>query len=118
MDALSDLKNRRLSAVTFVQNYVQLEFDGLRLTAFLWPILKTGGAQKDVSTPGYRDLLCSHIGELVSNAYTVPGTKLVIEFEDGTMAEISLSPDDQVGPEAAMLSDSKKPISVWRAGDY
>jgi hypothetical protein len=47
----------------------------------------------------------------------VPGERLVIQFEDRTELQISLKAEDQIGPEAAMLSHAKQRISVWRFGD-
>ena len=113
-ESLSDLKNRQLGAVTFVQDYLQLYFDGPRFTAYLFPTLKTKTAELNISTPGYRDALCRQIGKKVNDAYKVRGEKLVIQFEDQVVFEISLRQEDQVGPEAAMVVDANERISVWR----
>jgi hypothetical protein len=113
-ESLSDLKNRRLGAVTFVQDYLRLDFDGPRLTAYLCPTIKTKTVELNLSTAGYRDALCRQIGKKVNDAYKVRGEKLVIQFEDQVVLEISLREEDQVGPEAAMLVDANERISVWR----
>ena len=113
-ESLSDLKNRHLAAVTFVRDYVQLDFDGPRFTSFLYPILNAESGLFSISELGYRDALCGQISKKVIDAYKVRGEKLVIQFEDHAALEISLRERDQVGPEAAMLVDSKKRTSVWR----
>lgn len=118
-DSIDFLRGKRLGAVVFVADYLQLDFHEARFTSFLWPILGTRCGRLEISTPGYRDLLCTQIGNSVLNAYKVPKTKLLIEFEE-LKIEISLKLEEQVGPEAAMLSylwESKQRLAVWRAAD-
>jgi hypothetical protein len=41
-EALEEILDSQLSAVTFVMDYVQFEFDGPRLTAVTWPTVLLG----------------------------------------------------------------------------
>lgn len=68
---LAKLVDEQLSAVTFVQDYVQLNFDGLRLTMNVWPICKTVRDETRFGEMRYRDELCSFIGEKVIRATEV-----------------------------------------------
>jgi hypothetical protein len=111
------LRTRRLDAVIFVQDYVQLVFKGARFTAFLCPTVRNTDDKFDPSTAGYRDALCNQINKVVIDAYKIQGEKLVLEFDDRSVLEVSLKPENQIGPEAAMLSDAKGRLSVWRAGE-
>jgi hypothetical protein len=112
---LKSLEGNRLSAVTFVlQDYLQLHFDGSLLNVYVWPRIRTGELALDRDTPGYRDALCRQIGKHVGAAIEEPNDKLVIQFVDGTIVEISLKEEDRNGPEAAMLQiDAGKRWNVW-----
>ena len=63
---LAPLLEQQLSAVVFVQDYLQLDFDGHRLTFNIWPIVSTPNGEFSFSSPGYRDALCSLISKTVS----------------------------------------------------
>jgi hypothetical protein len=82
---LAQLVGEQLSAVTFVQNYLQLAFDRYRLTLNVWPVITTEGGVKRFGDHGYRDDLCSFIAEEVQG---VRETEALIEivFRKGTLA--------------------------------
>jgi hypothetical protein len=42
-DVIASIAGEQLSSIEFVQDYVQLRFDGPTLTAFVWPTLTVGG---------------------------------------------------------------------------
>jgi hypothetical protein len=110
---LDVLKGREVSAVTFVRDYLQLQFDGPFLNAFVWPRIKTGAAILDFETPGYRDALCSQIGKTVGGVIEEANRRLSLFFTDGSIIEISLLSRDRRGPEAALLQDGKGCFEVW-----
>jgi hypothetical protein len=78
---LAKLLHQQLSAVTFVQDYVQLSFDGLRLTLNVWPIIN---ASRSFGDSGYRDELCSLIGRTVVQVREEPGA-IDIVFDEGCL---------------------------------
>jgi len=96
---------KQLSSVEFVQDYVQLRFDGVCLTAYVWPTVVCSSTTLALSHAGYRDALCGNIGRIVKAAHVEEGKRIQIEFEGGTMMMISLRPQDYQGPEAAELQD-------------
>jgi hypothetical protein len=57
--SLQMLIGEQLSAVTFVQDYLQLQFDGPRLTVFSHPVVMLGDKTFHWGKPGFRDALCT-----------------------------------------------------------
>ena len=113
-DILQLLMNKKMSSVIFVQDYIQLQFDGSSLTAYVWPTVKSSKNVFERQTPGYRDALCNLIGKVVVQTSELANQALVIKFIDGTMLEISLNESHRTGPEAAMLQEqSGKRWNVW-----
>jgi hypothetical protein len=82
MNFLKVLEGRQLSSVEFVQDYVQLHFDGLTLTAVTLPRVSSRSRLIEWGQPDYRDALCGRIGKLVRSADTLPEKEIAIEFED------------------------------------
>ena len=109
---LEYLINEQLSAVTFVQTYVQFHFDGPCLSAYVWPTVRNKENTFSKQTPGYRDALCSLIGKLVTDVSDNTNEILLFKFADGATLEVSLRETDQVGPEAAMFTDDLRHIYV------
>jgi hypothetical protein len=108
------LENEQMGAVTFVQDYVQLHFDGPCLTAYVWPQVHNQGRSIRWPSPGYRDALCGLIGHIVVRAFEEPGERLAIQFADGAALEISLKDADRTGPEAAMFRNgTSTDWNVW-----
>lgn len=87
---LASLRGEQLSAVTFVQNYLQLEFDSKRLTINQWPSVETMDGIFQFGDVGYRNALCSLIARLVSNAYDTPDI-IVIALDNGNSIRVDLA---------------------------
>jgi hypothetical protein len=108
------IEGEQLSAVTFVQDYVQLHFDGPMLTAITWPIVVSNGASVEFGAAGYRDRLCGLIAKNVIRAHVRPGDRLQIDFEGDASVVVSLKPDAYRAAEAVIFSDGKtKQWAVW-----
>ena len=102
-----------LSAVVFVRDYVQLQFDGPGLTAINDPTVVVGGRAYTTTTAGYRDALCGQIGHSVVSAEVASDMEITIEFDDGSTISISLREQDYLyGPEAAVFHHGKN-TWVW-----
>ncbi len=111
---LKRLENEQLSAVVFVQDYMQLQFNGPCLTTYAWPTIRDSASTFGRKTPGYRDAMCGLIGSVVDQTAEEANDKLVIRFSSGTSLQVSLKESDREGPEAAMLQDpSGKRWNVW-----
>lgn len=99
----------RLSSVEFVQDYVQLRFDGPTLTAFVWPVLRFRSKAVRFGESSYRDELCGRIGHKVRTAELRQGEAVIVEFEDGAIISVSLRAEDSVGPEAGHFTNGGSP---------
>ena len=111
--ALEPIVGRELSAVVFVRDYVQFEFDGVGLTALNLPVIKVGEKTLSFGQPGYRDTLCERIGQAVRSACVEENEGILIDFEDGSTLSISLRSDDYSGPEAAIFHNGPGETWVW-----
>lgn len=76
---LADLVDHELSAVCFVRDFVEFQFDGPILRALSDPVIHIGARSWHFPLPGTRDALCSVIGGFVTSA-SERATKLVVEF--------------------------------------
>lgn len=95
------IAGEQLSAVTFVQDYVQLHFDGPGLTAITWPVVVVEGRRYERPDPGYRDALCSVISRRVTAASIIAGESICITFGTSAVIMVSLKNEDYRGAEAA-----------------
>ena len=104
---LSSLDGEELYAVEFVEKYLQLRFHEALFTLYVWPdAADADGISVGYGQPGYRDALCSVIGETVSEAAMHDDTAITLEFENGTVFVISLREEDRDTPEAGSFTDS------------
>jgi hypothetical protein len=110
--ALKDLHDRQLGAVVFVQDYLQLQFDGTTLTVTTWPIVYSDGEFK-YGDARYRDALCDCIAQVVRVADVIAGDRLQIVFGDGSKLMISLKDADRVDPEAVRIEQEDGRWSAW-----
>src|SRR5690349_8489251 len=98
--ALRELEGKALSSVEFVQDYVQLRFDGPTLTAYSPPSI---GVKESIVKWGdrcYHDVLCEQISHRVVETGVIEDKEVSLRFEDGATLRISLHQEDSRGPEA------------------
>ncbi|HYF63438.1 MAG TPA: hypothetical protein VD886_11530 [Herpetosiphonaceae bacterium] len=116
MDDLFDcIVGAQLDSVTFVQDYVQLHFDGPRLDAYTWPAVEIGDVCYRWGEQDYRNQLCERIASIVARASVIEGEVIRVEFSDGAVITISLRAEDYCCAEAAMFSvnDGTSRWNVW-----
>jgi hypothetical protein len=94
------LCGERLSAVTFVHDYLQLWFDGPGINVTNPLTVQTGHVTVTSWQPGFRDALCSQIAKIVATVECRDGEAFIIRFEDGSLVSISLREQDYTTPEA------------------
>src|ERR1700723_3924458 len=95
-----------LKAVEFVEDFLQLRFDGPLLTLYAWPHVLLADFSVAYGEPEYRNALCAQIGEKVVQASLEEGGALTIEFESGTVFGLSLREEDVDGPESGSYSET------------
>ncbi len=102
-----------LSSVEFVMDYVQLRFCGAMLTAYRRPHVQLGYRTFLPGDAGYRDALCSLIGETVEDTEVCERVFLRISFGDGRSIRVSLNPDEAAGQESASLWSAADRMWTW-----
>jgi hypothetical protein len=110
---LHELKSRELSAVVFVRDYLQLQFDGPYLNLFVWPQVVSGGRTFHFGVPGYKDALCELIAKTVAGVFEKTGRALQLFFSDGSIVEVSLLFEGRKGPEAVVFQNGHGAFRVW-----
>ena len=91
---LDALVGQQLSAVTFVQDYLQLDFEGKRLTINIWPTVSLSRNEFHIGDVGYRDALCAAIGADVAGT-SETDSEILIRFDIGHIV-ISLAEDNGI----------------------
>jgi len=115
-EALEEILDSQLSAVTFVMDYVQFEFHGPRLTAVTWPTVLVGDRLFRLGDPGYRDELCARIAKKVTSIEVRPHA-IVIAFDDAALVAISLRAEDLLGRGAESAIFDGKCLVAFRPGE-
>lgn len=114
-DPLKYLCGLSLSSVTFVMDYIQLEFGGPVLTAWTHPRVEQDAAIKTWGDPGYCDALRRLIGTKVVDTSVQEEVEIRIQFSDGNRVIVSLRDEDYTEwGEAAMIQSKHPPFwMVW-----
>ena len=113
---LLELCGETLSSVVFVADYLQLDFNGPRLTCFVWPQVTSGDNTHSHDEPGYRDALCALIFDGLIDTTESPEQGLVLTFTRSSLT-INPEPDELTGPEIAMLHLDDERWGIWRPGE-
>jgi hypothetical protein len=95
-----ELHGEQLSAVTFVQAYLQLSFDGPCVNVTNPLTVQSQTVTVTSWQPGFRDALCAQIGKAVSSAAFEAGEALTIRFTDDSVVSVSLRQSDYTSAEA------------------
>jgi len=94
------LRGEQLSAVTFVQDYLQLWFDGPGINVTNPLTVHSGGTSVTSWQQGFRDALCALITKIVATVECREGEAFIIRFEDGSRLSVSLREQDYTSAEA------------------
>ena len=87
------LAGEQLSSVIFVQDYLQVDFDGNVFTAFVFPNVTINDTVFDFQKKGYRDALCSLIAAIVADIVLAEGAELTIVFSNGNKLVFLIAPE-------------------------
>ncbi|WP_133257179.1 hypothetical protein [Hymenobacter edaphi] len=104
-EVLNILADRQLSAVVFVQDYLQLQFDGDCMTLYVWPTLLLPQGVCDFGEVAYRNELCSFIARMVQRVELLDQQHLLLHFQN-TRAAIRIPLD--TGHEAVYFTEYDK----------
>jgi hypothetical protein len=108
-----------LSAVTFVMDYLQMDFSGNRFNMYCWPVVTISQKSLTHTERGYKNAICSLIGETLTEVEEYFDTGLMLQFANGASVCLSLRVDkDFPGPEVAEFSGaSNKSSIIWHTGE-
>ncbi len=109
---LDTLINRELSSVEFVRDYVQLRFDGPRLTVVVDPLLEIVDKEYSRDNFGFCDILCGFIGYRVEQT-SLNEESAILRFEEGRTIKISLNPNDPKLDEAIIFDAEDGQTWIW-----
>ena len=108
------LINETLSAVSFVQDYVEFHFDEKVVRSLTPPLLVKQEEISEFPNYGSRDRFCSLIGHTVNDVRLDEETSIVLIFELETKLVIPLLESKRTGPEAAhFVPGYDQAIEVW-----
>ena len=115
---LQSVVGEYLSSVTFVMDYLQLDFCGYGFNMYSWPLISIGGRTFAYSDPGYRDALCSLIGRTLDRIDEYLDKGLTFQFAEESCINLPL----QVGmdfrsPEIAEFRGHDHEWVVWQVGE-
>lgn len=110
MDIMDYLKTRligeQLSSIEFVQDYLQLHFDGRYLIAYIWPKVSINGCQYAYGDLDYRNMLCELIGKIIHDIYIEEEKELKIIFDSASIV-LNLNPNNpNIVSEIAIFQDT------------
>ena len=111
-DPFQQIVGEHLSAVTFVQDYLQLQFDGPSLNALTVVTVTSPDARARSGEDQFRNLLCSCITKQVLGVEVREHEGLHIRLADGFSVSISLRGEDYRCPEAVTFRGAKDEIVV------
>ncbi len=99
-----ELIGEDLSGVTFVRDYLQLQFNPPpSLNAYTPVTVHCGQEVATFGDASFPNLLIGQLNKFVRRVDLVPDVALTLIFDDGSSISISLLPADYVGAEAVNL---------------
>lgn len=107
------LEGQKLVAVTFVVDYLQLQFEGARMTVYVWPTMIDAEHRYERSSQRYCDRMCSLIGEDVLGVSEEADVAITLSFATGVHLRIPLGYEFRDSAEALMLETNSGEWNVW-----
>lgn len=103
-----------VSAISFVQNYVELHFDGNILTARTPVSIVIRQQHFIFPETGSRDALCELIGRRAIDIVICDDDSITLTFDDSSTAVIPLGQEFRSGPEAAQFVPwDRQGLEIW-----
>ena len=109
-ECFNQIIGEKLSAVVFVLDYHQLQFDGPAFTILNPITVASNSSSVAVGEDQFRNRLCEQIAKVVKRVECKEGDSLVVEFEHVLVNLLSLKEEDYGGPEAVIFRGNN---DVW-----
>lgn len=110
MDFLNQIVGSDLSAITFVRDYYQFQFDGPYFNVMTPVTVLCGTTRVRSGDDQFRNSVCGQIGKSVRSTTFREGDAITITFEDDSQVQFSLKTEDYPGPEAVVYTGND---DVW-----
>jgi|SRR5450756_523466 len=107
-----DVIGEKLSAIVFVMDYWQFQFDGPTINALTRVQVSASGKVLRDGDDQFRNLICDQIGKIVTEVTLTKSQVFTITFEDCSSIAISLNVEDYVGPEGIVLYGSNQTVVI------
>jgi len=114
---LDSLVGDEVGQVSFVRDYVELNFDGPILRALANPTVIIGGRSVTFPAPGSRDELCSLIGKTVASAEE-DSDAITLTFADGATFVIPKRSDEAVAEIAHLVPLREGRLDISRMSTW
>ena len=101
--SLQVLIGEKLSSVTFVLDYWQLDFDGHSFNVMSKITVTGAGWAVSSGEPAFRDRLCEQLAKIVVYAEFKDDQGVLVVFEDGSTIHLSGRREDYRGVEAIIF---------------
>lgn len=103
---------RELSAVVFVRDYLQLQFDWATMTINIFPLIEVEDKTYKFGDSDYRNKICEQIGKKVNEIYE-ENERVIISFADSSNISVLREMNILDLPEVIVFEDEKNPIQIW-----
>jgi hypothetical protein len=101
-----------MSAVTFVRDYVQLDFDGPKFNALTQITVASSKGFAVTGNDQFRNHLCEQIAKPVADVRITEEQEVMLSFADGSSIHLSLKSEDYRGPEAVVFNGNENLCDV------
>lgn len=109
---LETLKGKKLSAIVFVQDYLQIQFDGDVITFSVYPKVDIDNETFSFGENEYRNKICEFIGNIVVDIIYIEDEIFCLLF-NGRKIYSSLNPNDYILPEMIVYAESNGSTVVF-----
>jgi hypothetical protein len=110
-EALQRVVGKPVLSVGFVEDYVQVRWDGSFFTAYSLPKVLQDGIEYGCESPDYRHAMYRLEGQVLHSAEVILGDKVTFQFPQSVLS-VSLRDADYVGPEAIQFGGGDGPLWV------
>jgi hypothetical protein len=113
--AVEDLVGEPVNAVCFVEDYMELHFNGPILRALVTAVLETPSSLWRFPDPGSREAMCALIGAMVMDIGVDDTRSIQLRLDKGRVFTIPLNEPRQASGEAAhfVVPGPNGVMAVW-----
>lgn len=108
---LFSIIDKHLSAVVFVQDYIQLQFDGNIMTILNFPTVKLENNHFEFGDVEYRNKICEQINKRITDICVEEGS-VDLHFNDHSIVGVLLDYEKSATPEI-IIFQNENGVQIW-----